>query len=57
MISTSVILKKDRVLKDPTDYRPASNSYPSQIVRREDDALGPSELVERGLQSYLTNPN
>jgi hypothetical protein len=38
-------IKKERELKDPTDYRPASNSYPSQNIRRDiaDDALGPSD--------------
>jgi hypothetical protein len=33
-----------RELKEPTDYRPACNSYPSQDIRRDDDTLGPSEL-------------
>jgi hypothetical protein len=36
-------MKKDRVLKDPADYRPASNSYPVKTLQRDDDALGPSD--------------
>ena len=28
-------LKKKRGLKDPADYWPASNSYPSQIIRTD----------------------
>ena len=32
-------------MKDPADYRPASNSYPSQLYGGMNDAPGPSELV------------
>ena len=27
--------KKERVLKGPTDYRPASNSYPMKTLQRD----------------------
>ena len=37
--------EKRRVLKDPADYRPASNSYPSQLYGGMNDAPGPSEFV------------
>ena len=43
------IIKKSGVLKGPADYRPASNSYPSQIIRR-DDCQG---VVRLALQSWF----
>jgi hypothetical protein len=38
--------KKDKELKDPTDYRPASNSCPVKTLQRDNDAPGPSELTK-----------
>jgi hypothetical protein len=38
-----MLMRKKRELKDPTDYRPASSSYPVKTLQRDDDALGPSD--------------
>ncbi|MGA8565592.1 MAG: hypothetical protein WB587_12650 [Nitrososphaeraceae archaeon] len=34
-MAISAFMKKDRGLKGPTDYRPASNSYPVKALQRD----------------------
>ena len=43
-MTKTLTLKKEKGMKDPTDYRPARNFCPVKTLQRDDDALGPSEL-------------